>query len=311
MNIHRLTNDPAPELAAALAQFEEQFTYPLGEGRAFRISHGDDYPRFFRAIGSASCFVAERAGAVLGVLGLAHTQVRVPNGGARSAIYFGDLKVAPAVRGGRVLMRLAEVAGGWCAGKAECGFGVVMDGTRVTPDRYTGKLGVPPFREVAKIAVLRLPTAPAPSAEWETSSERGGATFAALSLGRIGTCGGSPLERTEIEPVWLIAPDGSACGRLEDTRRAKRLIATDGEMLAAHLSCIGYANHPALVGLLRAACNSAARRGFPALFAAVPADEARSVLGLLSEPEAVVAPATVFASGFGTGQRWHINTAEI
>ena len=66
MNLHHLSGPPTPELARALATFEEQFTYPLGPDRWFRISHGDDYPRFFRAIGEAACFVAERDGRVVG-----------------------------------------------------------------------------------------------------------------------------------------------------------------------------------------------------------------------------------------------------
>ena len=55
--------DERVDSGPALARFEEQFTYPLGPGRTLRISHGDDYPRFFRAIGDAACFVAERSGA--------------------------------------------------------------------------------------------------------------------------------------------------------------------------------------------------------------------------------------------------------
>src|SRR3954463_4543761 len=108
MNVHRLTTAPSPELATSLARFEEQFTYPLGPGRSFRISHGQDYPRFFRAIGDAACFVAERNGEVLGALALAATRVRNPDATERPAIYFADLKAAPAARGGLALMQLVE-----------------------------------------------------------------------------------------------------------------------------------------------------------------------------------------------------------
>ena len=91
MNVHALTAAPGPEHAAALARFEEQFTYPLGPGRSFRISHGNDYPRFFRAVGDAVCFVAERDGEVLGVLGLAVTRVCAGDGTEVPTIYLGDL----------------------------------------------------------------------------------------------------------------------------------------------------------------------------------------------------------------------------
>ena len=56
MNVHALADMPEPNLAYALARFEEQFRYPLGKDQSFRISHGEDYPRFFArsAMGSAS-----------------------------------------------------------------------------------------------------------------------------------------------------------------------------------------------------------------------------------------------------------------
>lgn len=311
MNVHALTTAPGPDLAAALARFEEQFTYPLGPGRSFRISHGSDYPRFFRAVGDAVCFVAERKGEVLGVLCLAVTQVYTPDD-AVPAIYLGDLKVTPAARGGRVLVRMAEAANAWCRGRAERGFGVVMDGTPVTPDRYTGRLGIPQFHKAAQIAILRLPAGAVPGENWETTAARGAECFARLAGARAHTNGGNPAERSETAPLWLVAPDGSACGRFEDTRRAKRLITNDGsEMLSAHLSCIGYASHAALARLLKGACGVAAIRGFPALFVAVPLEEANEVLAHLNEPGVVVAPATVFASGFEPNQPWAINTAEI
>ena len=63
MNVHALSAPPPTALARALDRFEGQFRYPLGPGRSFRISHGDDYPRFFRAMGEGACFVAERDGA--------------------------------------------------------------------------------------------------------------------------------------------------------------------------------------------------------------------------------------------------------
>ena len=54
--------------AAALEEFEQEFTYPLGEGCRFRISHGGDYLRFFRAMGEATLLVAARDGEITGSL---------------------------------------------------------------------------------------------------------------------------------------------------------------------------------------------------------------------------------------------------
>src|SRR4029077_10210784 len=108
MTLHALRDRPSSELARALAEFDSRFSYPLGPGRSFRISHGEDYPRFFRAMGEAACFVAERQGEVLGTIGCALRRVLSPDGRERDAVYVGDLKVAPPARGGRVLVRLAQ-----------------------------------------------------------------------------------------------------------------------------------------------------------------------------------------------------------
>ena len=117
---------------------------------------------------------------------------------------------------------------------------------------------------------------------------------------------------TEMEPTWLMEPEGRACGRLEDTRRAKRLIADDGaEMRSAHLSCFAYSDRGAGVKLLQVALQRAATQSFPALIVAVPAPEAKAVCQSLNEMEVVLAPATVFGTGLEPGPRWNINTAEI
>src|SRR5438132_11275505 len=115
MNVRQVSLAPEASLARLLEKFESQFTYPLGGERRFRISHGDDYPRFFRAIGEAACFVAERQGDVLGTMGVAVRPLLLPDGRTVRSAYLGDLKVAPAARGGPVLLRLAQAAQGWAA----------------------------------------------------------------------------------------------------------------------------------------------------------------------------------------------------
>src|SRR5882724_3251162 len=88
-----LQEAPTTELARALAEFETQFTYPLGPGRSFRINHGDDYPRFFRAMGEAASCVVLDNDKVLGVLGVAVHPLLLPDGKEIKVAYFGDLKV--------------------------------------------------------------------------------------------------------------------------------------------------------------------------------------------------------------------------
>jgi hypothetical protein len=298
-----------------LAQFEAQFTYPLGPERFFRISHGDDYPRFFRAMGEAACFVALRQGDVLGTLGASLRRLLAPSGRERDAVYLGDLKIGPAARGGRSLVRLIQAVQQWAGSRAEAAFSVVMDGTPATPPRYTGRLGIPSFRELGKIAVLRLPTTSLPVGTehvLSTTPELGGACYQQLSAGRYASPGGTPAERSEMLPLWLLTADRRACGRLEDTRRAKRLIADDGvEMRSAHLSCFAYQDPRAGAELLKVALRLAADRGLPALFVAVAVPEAETFCRTLEGMEVVVAPATVFGAGLEPGPLWNLNTAEI
>jgi hypothetical protein len=315
MIIHPLSASPPAELARALDRFEEQFLYPLGPGRFFRVSHGEDYPRFFRAMGEGVCFVAEREGTVLGVMSVALRRLALPGGSERLAVYLGDVKIDPLARGGGTLFLLTEAVRQWVGARTEAAFSVVMDGTPVTPTRYTGRLGIPLFSELGKIMVLRLPTGGIPvdaGDGWLTTGDRGGVCYLRLSTGRYACPGGNPTERSEMEPLWLMEPGGRACGRLEDTRRAKRLIADDGvEMQSAHLSFFAYRDQSAGVELLRVALRHAAARGLPALFVAVAAPEARDFCRSLEGMGAVLAPATIYGAGLDPGPIWNINTAEI
>jgi hypothetical protein len=315
MIVHRLCGTPPADLAQALAAFEKQFTYPLGPGRCFRISHGEDYPRFFRAIGEAACFVAEQDGRVLGTLGSALRRLVLPEGGERPVVYLGDLKVAPAARGGTVLLRLVRAAQDWAGVRAQAAFGVVMDGTPVTPEAYTGRLGIPPFQELGKVLVLRLSARGEDAGADKRFAAPAGAVDACyrrLSAGRYASPGGTSAERSKTGPVWLVSPEGNACGRLEDTRRAKRLVSDDGaEMRSAHLSAFAYRDRHAGAELLREALRRAALLTFPALFVAVAAPEAEGICQGLEGVEAVAAPATVFGTGLEPSPVWNINTAEV
>jgi hypothetical protein len=315
MMIHTLSDGPAPALARALAEFEARFTYPLEPGRSFRISHGEDYPRFFRSMGQAACFVAEHDGRVLGVVGVAVRPLVMPDGSRVQAAYVGDLKVDAGVRGMLAFPRLSRAAEAWARPRATAAFGVVMDGTRANPSRYTGRAGVPAFLELGKIVVLRFPTAPAASVEedpWVSTPARGEECYIALSRGRYAWTGGVPAERSESAPMWLVHPEGLACGRLEDTRLAKRLIDSDGvEMLSAHLACAAWRTPCAGAALIRAARGHAARRGKPAVFASMAPEDAAVLDGALGPIDKVIAPARVYGVGLHAGPAWNINTSEI
>jgi hypothetical protein len=186
-----------------------------------------------------------------------------------------------------------------------------MDGTPATPDRYTGRLGIPAMRDCAALAVLRLPAGGAVDPAWRSTPAAVLRRRGALLARRIaGERGADAAERSAMAPVALLAPDGSACGLVEDTRRAKRLLTGDGELASAHLGGAAWRDPDALAALLRQAAAVAAAAGLPALFAAVPAGESDDLLERLG-PGITVAPATVYAHGLPLGLPWLVDTAEI
>jgi hypothetical protein len=315
MIIESFHEPPPPGLARALAAFERQFSYPLGPGRSFRIEHGDDYARFYRAIGDARCFVAISEGCVLGVLSVALRPLLLPDGNEVGAAYIGDLKVARQARSSPTLYRLARTAEAWARPQAGVGFGVVMDGTAAVPARYTGRAGIPLFEPVGKLVIFRFTCAGAGLMEdqWEAREADVRDCHHRLSSGRFACPSGNPQERSSIEPVWLMRPDGSACGCLEDTRRAKRLITGNEEMGSAHLSCFAFRDARAGADLLRAALGRAAALGFPALFVSVAARDADGLESALKDVQGVRAPATVFGHNTSAvaDSDWSVNSSEI
>jgi hypothetical protein len=169
---------------------------------------------------------------------------------------------------------------------------------------------------LAKIVVLRIPVRPEDAAAVDTVAEVPTAEAVACAqrqgTGRFLTRGGNPALRSETEPMGLLLAGGEACGVLEDTRRAKRLLTRDGsELLSAHLSHFACTSAGAGATLLRGALARCGRRGFPALFAAVPERDAEALRRALNRDDLVPAPATVYGHGLPAGADWNINTAEI
>jgi hypothetical protein len=200
------------------------------------------------------------------------------------------------------------------APKVRAAFSVVMDGTRATPEQYTGRAGVPAFARLGAVVVLRLPTGGPPDGDDVPPCDPADATacFRELSNGHYAAVPGDAAERSETEPAWLMVPGGRACGLLEDTRRAKRLIADDGaEMRSAHLSAFAFRTPADGARLLRAALRLAAGLGHPALFVAVAAQDAAAVREELLPVEGVAAPATVYGIGLEPGPAWNVNTSEV
>ena len=314
MRVHQISAPPSPALAEALAEFEAHFTYPLGVGKYFRISHGEDYTRFFRAQGNGVCFIAEHQSRVVGALGTAIRQLRMPDGTEQPVAYFGDLKIAAEFRGGRVLAQLAQAADGWLRPQVGAGFGVVMGGTTLTPETYTGRVGIPGFQELGRLAILRISGGESqepPSERFLSDRPSVLDCYQRLSVGRFACPAAITEHRSKITPVWLITPGSSACGMLEDTRKAKILFAGEGmEMLSAHLSCFAYGSVSEGAELIGVALSLEKNSGLPALFLSVPERDAPALCDSLHRYEVLVATAVVYGTGLAKAD-WNINTSEI
>lgn len=300
MNILRLTGPPPPELARKLAAFEADFRYPLGPDDSFSISHAPDYSLFFRSMGEACIHFAESGGRILGAQAVVRRQVRLADGSAIPAAYLCDTKVAANRRGGIVLGRLLvsaceeTVSAGYAAG-----FSVVMEGSLAT-DTYTGRLGIPHFRELGRIAILRF----------DTGRDFPGFPPISGAMGFLRPEGGDAALCSGIAPIDLTVQGAS--GTLLDTRRGKRLLRSDGsEMVSAHLTDLRFGDARGLTALLRLANKTAAGAGFPGLFVALPhnlfpPDVLRTAVGFST----TIASASVFGTGLPEGD-WMVDTSGI
>ncbi len=302
MNIHRITGPPPPDLARMLAEFEREFVYPLGSSDSFTISHGEDYPLFFRGMGNSRVHLAEISGAIVGAQAVVDRAVSLADGSEISAAYFCDTKVVSRLRGGMVLGRLAIAA---CretlAVGIHSGFSVVMDGSKTT-DQHTGRLGIPQFEELGRLVILRFDTA-ADFKGFQDEEEF-----------RIGKWhrpfGGDPAISSEMQPLELTVEGAS--GLLVDTRRGKRLWKSDGtEMISAHLTSVRFSSAGSLSSLIRSAIETAAGMGIPGLFLALPETIcSKKSLKEATESSAHIAGAAVYGTGLPKGN-WIVDTSVI
>jgi Acetyltransferase (GNAT) domain len=302
MKIRCLSGPPDPKTAAALADFEKEFTYPLGPDRSFSISHGADYSLFFRSMGGAKIYLAEISGEIVGALATVQRHAVLADGSTLPAIYLCDAKVALAHRSrtvlGRLIIKAREevIAAGYHAA-----YSVVMSGS-LPSAAYTGRLGVPSFQPIGKLVVLRF----------EIPSD-----FRIIANSTPSECEnplrfqpGNAALTSEISPCIITV--AGAQGLLVDTRRGKRLWQSDGhEIISAHLTGMIFESAQALADLIKAAGKQAVALGFPGLFLALAADD--PALAMILESVAIkptVAHATVYGTGLPVG-RWTVETSEI
>jgi hypothetical protein len=317
MRIQVLSGRPDERLSKALQAFEQQFRYPLDQGW-FRIAHGDDYSAFYRSLGTATCIVAEDDQGIAGVCCAATRTLHRPGMPPQQVLYLGDLKVASKLRGGRVLWRLSEAMRACHPGIAAA-YCIVMHGTARTPDFYTGRAGLPGFQAIGELRLWHLPAVlhGASSAVTDdviaVSASTGEELFRQLSASHCFCLDGNPRQRSLLPVQWWISADGKACGRLEDTRAAKRLLRDNGEeMVSAHLSAFAYAAPDSGERLLRAMIQRTAEAAYPALFVALPDGEKNLPMMLAHPPEGtVISGATIYGTALAGNVPWKIFTAEI
>lgn len=322
MTILTLTTEPPPELAAALDRFERQFQYPLGPGRSFRVSHGRRYLPFFQAMGEARILVATDGANVFGTLAIVTRRLTMlPCQDSATAVhpvqYLCDLKIAPGARGGAVLASLFEQAGEIVRNsRSHACYAVVMQGTGRLPVEYTGRLGVPPFREAGRIVVLRLTPKEGVRAVGERLRFGSEADIESagqlLSNSGVAVQGGQTELRSRMTPVPCTDATGTACGVIEDTLLGKRLLVGEAdELISAHLTDFRWKTGAAGGRFLESAAHYARDLGYPALFAAVPENRLGDLRPHLERVESVEAPAIVYGHQVPTDREWWINTAEI
>lgn len=319
MTILELNSPPAPELGAALAEFEQSFLYPLGPDQKFRISHGQEYLPFFRAMGDVTLLVAEHAGRVLGTVVLVRRIVHIRSeSGTREepAYYLCDLKLRSEWQRTPLLSRLSMAAMRHILsnGGQRC-YGVVMDGTSRLPTDYTGRMGIPLLEPLAEIMIMRVtPREVLPIEETVQVAPVSAVEELYRSLHGHGVSASKGLsaERALMTPIGLVDSSGGACGKLEDTRRGKRLFLQTGEeLLSAHLSNWAWTDARLGAKVLLQALSIGIQHGFKAIFAALPRKSYSQVLPYLQQAQIQEAPATIFGAGFAPHHDWWIDTAEI
>ena len=326
MKIHLLAEKPPPNTARLLAQFERQFRYPLGPERFFRIHHGEDYSRFFRSMGKGASFIAERGGNILGTISVARRALILPDGNVKNVVYIGDAKVAPEIRGGKVLWRLLQAVRTWTVQHANAAYSAVMKGTPILPTRYTGRLGIEPFAKLAEVVILRIPAekAFAPIQEdWKIDAATGWNLYRKLTQGSARCIGGKPDMRSLSPPQWLATPNRKAVGLLEDTRQAKRLLESSRtfsgnssggeslEMRVSHLSHCAWLEEDDGIALLQQALTLSTKRGFDAIFTAASLAAAETIVARLGAEGILRACAGIYGAGLDAGMIWNLNTSEI
>jgi len=315
--VMELQSLPSPSMQSALRQFEKQFTYPLSQAGRFSIEHAVDYCRFVQAMGPGRSFIVEKNGIIKAAIATSIRLLKISTGQYLQAAYICDLKTGPEANCGHSLLSAMEAAFIWCKPQAQAAYGVVMQGTAADPALYSGRLGIPHFSPVASVTVLQITLSggsrvdTTDKAVIETTERASREQFGQIAGGYACQLG-TPELRSQLAPVWLTSSGASGC--LEDTRKAKRLISTDGnEILAAHLTNFAYTSATAACKMISAAAEKAKEKKFQSMFVCFPGEDRPEIFHKLTEAgiEALATGATVYGHGLEERQPWFIHSSEI
>ncbi len=304
-----------PALAQAIDSFEQQFSYPLGTNSRFTISHGDNYSCFYQSMGESQSLIAQDNGIVYGAISATIRTIISPKGTKVIGAYIGDFKVAEQVRGTSAAYHLLKEIQAWILSRTKYAFCIVMNGTASSPLDYTGRLGIKKFQPLGQVSILRITLGESllgqslPVLEESDAS----ALYKSLVQAKWSMLSGKPTMRSTIDPQWLTLENLSACGRLEDTRKAKRLFTlANEEILAAHLANFAYLTPAAGAELIMLALAQAGQYGYTSIFVAVNPEDVCSFREALSAQQITEARASIFGNLPNEATKaWSINTSEI
>ena len=317
MVIHEVEAAPPPEFQRALGEFESMFLSPFAPGRFLRIDYGSDRTAFIRTLGESKCLAAEKDGQIVGFIEMALVNLLLPNGAARPAVYFADIKMLPDARKTIASGRILQKAAAWAGAKTDLWFTVALDDTPLKPPEYSGRAGIPAFSEAGRMMVVRLPVTTGDGMRPEDGRflaryEEGEEIYRRLARGRYALLGGAPADRSVTPPTWLAHPGGLACGRFEDRRKVRRLIADDGsELRPAYLACFAFQDPQAAVDLIIAALRRAESLGYRALRLCMPPRDLVALQCVLGPGVLAGTGATVYAFGAAQVAEWNISASEV
>jgi hypothetical protein len=242
----------------------------------------------------------------------------LPDGTERKSAYVADVKLLPAERRKVMTGRLLQAAMAWGWEESHFIFSVTLDVVPMKPVEYSGRAGIPPLSPVGRVVVVRAPVMYGDGLRlgdeaYLTQSAEGERAFLRMMRGRYALPGGMPWVRSTAPPVWLVHPGGGACGRFEDRRKVRQLIADDGtEMRPAYLSCFGCTERAAGVELIAAALRRAAELGYRALRLCVGPGDLPLVREAAAGRDIQATGGNIYATEQAApGAEWTLNASEV